>query len=73
MAQFHMGRSERFFESAKEFRPERWLDELETKGPFGLQADEILRPFSMGPRNCIGKQYVHIQIPYRPTMEALTF
>ncbi|KIW30806.1 uncharacterized protein PV07_02506 [Cladophialophora immunda] len=56
MGQWHMGRSGRFFDNPKEFRPERWLDELGDKGPSGLQADEILKPFSLGPRNCIGKQ-----------------
>jgi cytochrome P450 len=50
-----MGRSERFFDNSKEFRPERWLDEIGTKGPAGLTSDDVLRPFSLGPRNCIGK------------------
>ena len=50
-----MGRSERFFDNPKEFRPERWLDEIDTKGAAGLMSDDILRPFSLGPRNCIGK------------------
>jgi cytochrome P450 len=53
-----MGRSDRLFDRPEEFRPERWLDELDTKGPAGLRADEILKPFSLGPRNCIGKQQV---------------
>ncbi|KIW69909.1 hypothetical protein PV04_02226 [Phialophora macrospora] len=56
MGQWHMGRSDRFFDSPMEFRPERWLDELGTEGPAGLRNDEILKPFSLGPRNCIGKQ-----------------
>ncbi len=57
MGQWHMGRSERFFDDPKEFRPERWLDpDAQDKGPSGLHVDEILRPFSLGPRNCIGKQ-----------------
>jgi len=51
-----MGSSEKLFEDAKEFRPERWFD-LDTKGPAGLAVDEVLRPFSLGPRNCIGKLY----------------
>lgn len=59
MGQWFMGRSDRFFDHPHELRPERWLDdELDTKGPAGLKADEILRPFSLGPRNCIGKLYV---------------
>jgi aspirochlorine biosynthesis cytochrome P450 monooxygenase len=56
MGQWHMGRSERFFDNAKEFRPERWLEELGPKGPNGYAADDILKPFSLGPRNCIGKK-----------------
>ena len=54
MGQWYMGRSERFFGNPKEFRPERWLDS-DTEGAPGMQPDEILRPFSLGPRNCIGK------------------
>ena len=55
MGQWYMGRSGRFFQDPKEFRPERWLDEIDAKGPAGLTADDVLRPFSLGPRNCIGK------------------
>ena len=57
MGQWYMGRSEKFFSNAKEFKPERWLAEniKEIAGPAGLTTDEILKPFSMGPRNCIGK------------------
>ena len=56
MGQWYMGRSERFFDDPKEFRPERWLpEEADTRGPAGLTADEVLKPFSLGPRNCLGK------------------
>ncbi|EXJ61603.1 hypothetical protein A1O7_02031 [Cladophialophora yegresii CBS 114405] len=58
MGQWHMGRSGQLFDNPKEFRPERWLDELDVKGPANLRPDEILKPFSLGPRNCIGKQRV---------------
>lgn len=50
-----MGRSERFFDNPKEFRPERWIDELDKRGPSGLTPDNVLKPFSLGPRNCVGK------------------
>lgn len=54
MGQWYMGRSERLFDNPEQFRPERWFD-LDTKGPAGLSVDEVLRPFSLGPRNCVGK------------------
>ena len=53
-----MGRSERLFDNASEFEPERWLE-----GPSEKQSnnkppvDDILKPFSLGPRNCIGKMF----------------
>ncbi|CAK3994067.1 Averantin hydroxylase [Lecanosticta acicola] len=54
MGQWFMGRSDRFFDNAKEFRPERWTD-AQVQSVSGKRGDEILRPFSLGPRNCIGK------------------
>ncbi|KAI5360555.1 Putative cytochrome P450 [Septoria linicola] len=54
MGQWFMGRSNRFFDNAMEFRPERWVDS-EVQKACGRRADDILKPFSMGPRNCIGK------------------
>ncbi|KAK5936875.1 hypothetical protein PMZ80_010813 [Knufia obscura] len=54
MGQWYMGRSERFFDEPKEFKPERWLDSS-TEQVSGMSSDEILRPFSLGPRNCVGK------------------
>ncbi|KAF2164936.1 hypothetical protein M409DRAFT_24837 [Zasmidium cellare ATCC 36951] len=54
MGQWYMGRSERLFDNPQEFRPERWLAH-ETSSVSGRQVDEVLKPFSMGPRNCIGK------------------
>lgn len=56
MGQFYMGRSDKLFDHPKEFRPERWLEGGEVQGVSGKRVDEILKPFSMGPRNCIGKQ-----------------
>jgi aspirochlorine biosynthesis cytochrome P450 monooxygenase len=60
-----MGRSERFFDNPKEFRPERWLTTDDSnahhvEGTDGCYADEVLRPFSLGPRNCVGKLSVHL-------------
>lgn len=57
MGQWGMGRSERLFDNPKEFRPERWLDH-EVSSVSGRHVDEVLKPFSLGPRNCLGKLYV---------------
>ncbi|KXT05512.1 hypothetical protein AC578_3736 [Pseudocercospora eumusae] len=54
MGQWYMGRSEELFDNPKEFRPERWLHS-EVQKASNRHVDEILKPFSMGPRNCIGK------------------
>lgn len=49
--QFSTYRSEDHFKNPYEFRPERWLGDPEYKDDH-LDAVE---PFSVGPRNCIGK------------------
>lgn len=40
-----------------EFIPERWLD---SDSRFQNDKREVLQPFSLGPRNCIGKKSVSI-------------
>jgi cytochrome P450 len=57
MGQWYMGRSATHFDNPKEFVPERWMesDADATQSGSGMRAEEILRPFSLGPRNCIGK------------------
>jgi cytochrome P450 len=57
-----MGRSEKFFDNPMQYRPERWLDGDE-KTPEGTSVKEILNPFGLGPRNCIGKQWVLVPGP----------
>lgn len=47
-------RSERNFRDADKFVPERWLGEPE----YAHDARDVMQPFSIGPRNCIGKKYV---------------
>jgi cytochrome P450 len=44
-------RNEKFFGKAGEFHPERWLGDAEFKD----DRLDALEPFSVGPRNCLGK------------------
>lgn len=52
--QLSCGHSERNFRRAREFVPERWL-ELPPGSEFETDDKAAMQPFSMGPRNCIGK------------------
>lgn len=47
-------RSSRNFVKAEEFCPERWLDEADN-GEFRDDRKDVLQPFSLGPRGCLGK------------------
>ena len=49
--------SEANFHDAKSYRPERWLPESvdDPASPFRGDDRGCLRPFSYGPRNCIGR------------------
>ena len=46
--------SESNFRDANKFVPERWLGDPE----YAHDERGVLQPFSVGPRNCIGKKYV---------------
>lgn len=52
MSQWVMQRSERYFEQAEMFKPERWGSDLEKQLPKGVYV-----PFGDGPRICIGKNF----------------
>lgn len=52
--QLACGHSEHNFKRAKEFIPERYLD-LPPGSEFENDDKAAMQPFSMGPRNCIGK------------------
>ncbi|EGP86164.1 unnamed protein product [Zymoseptoria tritici ST99CH_1A5] len=54
MGQWAMGRSKHLFDNPNEFRPERWVDS-EVQDACGRRVNDILKPFSMGPRDCVGK------------------
>jgi cytochrome P450 len=47
-----MHRDRHSFENALEFRPERWLDDLERRLPKGAYI-----PFGLGPRRCVGQAF----------------
>ena len=51
-----MTHSSRNFEKPDEFIPERWMDDGERDPIFENDKAEALKPFSYGPRDCIGKR-----------------
>jgi cytochrome P450 len=51
-------KSARNFRNPEKFHPERWLGDEE----YGGDAKEVLQPFSMGPRNCIGKNLAYAEM-----------
>lgn len=64
MAQYAVFRSPYNFKDPEIYLPERWLDD---EGPYKNDRREALQPFSFGPRNCIGRKYVHIFIVSSPS------
>lgn len=52
VSQWIMHRSEKYFEDAQSFKPERWESDLEKQLPAGVYI-----PFGGGPRTCIGKNF----------------
>lgn len=50
-------RQESYFKHADQFRPERWIGDPEFKD----DRHDAFEPFSVGPRNCLGKvDYPHL-------------
>ncbi|KAL4944995.1 Averantin hydroxylase [Aspergillus oleicola] len=56
--QFAACRSARNFHRPDEFLPERW----DGKGEFASDRREVSQPFSIGPRNCIGRQLAYAEM-----------
>lgn len=58
-----MARHERYFARAKEFLPERWLptEHIYYDEQFASDRKEASRPFSLGPRQCIGTSLAYTE------------
>lgn len=57
---YAMHRREDFYgQDAAEFKPERWLDDLDGDGGKGLRVGWEYLPFNGGPRICIGRKSPH--------------
>lgn len=48
------------FHRAAEFIPERWLEDRDAQ--FDNDDREVLQPFSVGPRNCIGRNLAYAEM-----------
>ena len=67
--QYAAYRSSRNFKDPNDFVPERWLGDDRYK----LDRREILQPFAMGPRNCLGKNLANAEISLIVTRMVLEF
>ncbi|RAH61444.1 benzoate 4-monooxygenase cytochrome P450 [Aspergillus piperis CBS 112811] len=52
---YSMQRSPRYWHAPDEFRPERWYERGEGS-PYARDVHEAFKPFSSGPRACLGKE-----------------
>ncbi|KAI3324405.1 putative cytochrome P450 [Xylariaceae sp. AK1471] len=56
--QYAINHDERYWKDPQEFAPERWMDDPKYKGDH-LDA---MQPFSVGPRNCIGRNLAYAEM-----------
>lgn len=56
MSQFSAYHDARNFFEPESFHPERWLASNTTDPRFVNDKRDVMQPFSIGPRNCIGKK-----------------
>ena len=61
MSNYFQLRSPDVFPNPDEFIPERWLDDEARDKKFDKDRREAFKPFSTGPRNCIGMKSVSLQ------------
>ncbi|KAH8888100.1 cytochrome P450 [Thozetella sp. PMI_491] len=61
IAQFAAYRSPSYFEEPLRFAPERWIDQ-EGGGQYAGDCREVFKPFSYGPRNCIGQNLALVEL-----------
>lgn len=52
------------FHSPDKFIPERWLENTRSNrsSPFYNDNRDVLQPFSVGPRNCIGRELAYSEL-----------
>jgi averantin hydroxylase len=63
ISQYVMSHLDRFWANPEEFRPERFLKDLEQVPEIFKNDDHsVFQPFSVGPRNCIGKNLAYAEM-----------
>ncbi|KAL5356419.1 cytochrome P450 [Aspergillus floccosus] len=52
------------FHRPQEFIPERWLQDVKSdpSSPFSADKRDVVQPFSVGPRNCIGRNLAYAEM-----------
>lgn len=60
---YFMGRDERVFKNAEEFKPDRWLRNKEQSGKF-IDSKEVFSsiPFGFGTRMCLGRRIAELEL-----------